>query len=728
MHDVGPGWSTGPMHRQIAGSLTGRVTKWIVLGAVLVLTSFMAVFSAKLTSVQNNEASSWLPESAESTQVLEELSETVDPNDIPTLVVYHRDGGLTDADLAAMEEDGPEIAALDGVTDQGVLTPAAAEAAEAQGAPVPTLVSEDGDVAYLYFVLNFGTNGWNDIPDAADEIRDIATLDGGEVHLAGYGGQAADSAEAFEGIDTNLIFATLAVVIVILLFTYRSPILWLLPILCAVSANFIATGLVYLLAKYADLTVNGQSQAILSILVIGAGTDYALLLVARYREELRRHEDRHEAMAFALHRAAPAIFASAATVAVGMLCLSFADLNSTAGLGPVLAIGVAVTMLVMVTLLPALLVICGRWVFWPKRPTYRSAEPTANGLWARVGRAISHRPRRVWLATTGLLLLACLGLFRLDASGLSTEDTYTKEFDSIKGQKLLTEHGLADNSNTIQVVTNPDQAEAVAASLQGIDGLGTPGEIQPVSDDRVWFEATVNADISSTKAADIVEASRDAVHEVSGADAVVGGGAAFYLDTKIASERDSVVIMPLVLGVVLLILIGLLRAVVAPLILIATVVLSFGAALGISALLFEYVFGFAGSDPGFPLFAFVFLVALGIDYNIFLMTRVREETATYGTRKGSLIGLASTGGVITSAGIVLAATFLVLGSLPLVFLAELGVAVALGVMLDTLVVRSVLVTALNLDLGGKIWWPSKLDSADTPLTETEAEAPLETVH
>ena len=728
MHGTAPGCSTGRMHRQIAGTLTGRVTKWIVLVAVLALTGIMATFSAKLTSVQNNEASSWLPESAESTQVLEELSETVDPNDIPTLVVYQRDGGLTEDDLAQIEADGPEIAEIDGVTDEGVLTPAAAEAAAAQGAPVPTLVSDDGEVAYLYFVLNFGTNGWNDIPDAADEIRDIATLDGGEVHLAGYGGQAADSAEAFEGIDTNLIFATLAVVIVILLFTYRSPILWLLPILCAVSANFIATGLVYLLAKYADLTVNGQSQAILSILVIGAGTDYALLLVARYREELRRHEDRHEAMAFALHRAAPAIFASAATVAVGMLCLSFADLNSTAGLGPVLAIGVAVTMLVMVTLLPALLVICGRWVFWPKRPAYRSAEPTADGFWARVGRAISHRPRRVWITTTGLLLLACLGLFRLDASGLSTEDTYTKEFDSIKGQTLLADHGLADNSNTIQVVTNADQAADVVASLEDVEGLGAPGEVQPISDDRVWFEATVNADISSTTAADIVESSREAVHGVTGADAVVGGGAAFYLDTKIASERDSWVIMPLVLGVVLLILIGLLRALVAPLILIATVVLSFGAALGISALLFEYVFGFAGSDPGFPLFAFVFLVALGIDYNIFLMTRVREETVTYGTRKGSLIGLASTGGVITSAGIVLAATFLVLGSLPLVFLAELGVAVALGVMLDTLVVRSVLVTALNLDLGGKIWWPSKLDSADTPLTESEAEAPLETVH
>ena len=719
---------TGAMHRQIAGSLTGRVTKWFVLVAVLAITAIMAGFSTQLAEVQNNEASSWLPESAESTKVLEELSETVDPNDIPTLVVYHRDGGLTDDDLAAMEADGAEIASLDGVTDAGVLTPAAAEAAAGQGAPVPTLMADDGEVAYLYLVLNFGSDGWNAIPDAAAEIRDIATIDGGEVHLAGYGGQAADSAEAFEGIDTNLILATLGVVIVILLLTYRSPILWLLPIICAVVANTIATGLVYLLAKNAGLTVNGQSQAILSILVIGAGTDYALLLVARYREELRRHEDRHEAMAFALHRAAPAILASAATVAVGMLCLSFADLNSTAGLGPVNAIGVAVTFLVMVTLLPALLVICGRWVFWPKRPSFGSPEPTSDGWWARVGRSISNRPRRVWVTTTGLLLLACLGLFRLDTSGLSTEETYTKEFDSIKGQKLLEDHDLSDSSNTIQVVSDTDASADVLASLAGLDGLGRPSEVRPLSDGRSWFEATVDADISSSTAAGIVEASRDAVHAVDGADALVGGGSAFYLDTKIASVRDSWVIMPLVLVVVLLILIGLLRAIIAPLILMATVVLSFGAALGISALLFEYVFGFAGSDPGFPLFAFVFLVALGIDYNIFLMTRVREETATHGTRQGSLIALASTGGVITSAGIVLAATFLVLGSLPLVFLAELGVAVALGVMLDTLVVRSVLVTALNLDLGAKIWWPSTLDRADAPLIPAEADAPLETVH
>ncbi len=697
------------MHRQIAGKLTGRVTKWIVLVAWIIIFGVAGGLSSKLTGVQNNEASSWLPASAESTKVLEELSSTVDPNEIPTLVVYHRDSGLTDEDFAAMDEQAAEISHIDGVTDEGVLSP---NVAQEQNIPVQ-LVSDDGQVAYLYFTFNFGQNGWNDIPPAADEVREIAQIDGVTVHLAGYGGQAADSAEAFEGIDTNLILATLVVVIVILLLTYRSPFLWLLPIIGAVVAFVTSSGVVYLLAKYADLTVNAQSQAIMGILVIGAGTDYALLLVARYREELRRHEDRHEAMAFALHRAAPAILASSATVAVSMLCLSFAELNSTAGLGPVNAVAIAVTFLVMVTLLPALLVICGRWVFWPKRPTFGSDEPNTRGFWARVGQRIAPRPRRVWVVTAGLLAIACLGLFSLDASGLSTEDTYTKEFDSIKGQQLLTDHQLADNSNTIQVVANTDSVPDVSTALAGVEGLGEPGPAQDLGSDRSYFEATINADISSPEAFAIVESSREAVHDVSGADALVGGGAAFYLDTKVASTRDNKVIIPIVLVVVFLILVGLLRALTAPLILMATVVLSFGAALGLSALLFKYVFGFAGSDPGFPLFAFVFLVALGVDYNIFLMTRVREETATRGTRQGSVVALASTGGVITSAGFVLAATFLVLGSIPVVFLAEIGVAVALGVLLDTLIVRSVLVTAINLDLGGKIWWPSKLDRGDT---------------
>jgi RND superfamily putative drug exporter len=629
-----------------------------------------------------------------------------------------------------MDEDARQIAEIKGVTDKGAISPNAAAALAAQGQQgVPQLISQDREVAYVAFTFNFGKNGWLDIPDAADKVRDIAKIDGVTVHLAGYGGQAADASEAFSGIDTNLIYIALGVVILILLVTYRSPILWLLPIISAAVSYMIAGGVVYLLAKYADLTVNGQSQSILGILVIGAGTDYALLLVARYREELRRHEDRHEAMAFALHRAAPAILASAATVVIGMLCLSFADLNSTAGLGPVLAVGVAVTFVVMVTLLPALLVICGRWMFWPKRPHFGSPEPTSSGVWARVGERIRPRPRAVWVVTAAILGIACLGMLKLDPSGLSTEESYTKKFDSIKGQTMLVEHGLSDTSNTVQVVTNTEQLPAVQKAVSSVEGLGAATDPTDIGKGRSYFEATVGQDISSSAAFDIVEATRAAVHRVPGADALVGGGSAFYLDTKLASERDNKVIIPIVLVVVFIILMLLLRALVAPLILMGTVVLSFGAALGISTMLFTEVFtrlsifesneGFAHTDPGFPLFTFVFLVALGIDYNIFLMTRVREETANHGTRKGSLIALSSTGGVITSAGVVLAATFLVLGSLPLVFLAELGTAVALGVLLDTMIVRSVLVTAINLDLGGKIWRPSKLDSGAEANAEPE---------
>ncbi len=366
------------MHRQIAGRLTGRVTKWIVLVAWIAIAIPGAFFGFKLADVQNNEAASWLPASAESTRALEKLAPFQDPDAIPTVVVYQKDTGLTTDDLAAAKAQVAEFQQMDGVEGEVV-------------GPIP---STDGEAAQTVVTFNFGKNGWEDMPATADELRDLSKIDGVTVYIAGQGGQAADSFEAFSGIDSTLLLATLCAVIVILLFTYRSPVLWILPIFSVVISLVTSLGLVYFLAKYAGLTVNGQSQAILSILVIGAGTDYALLLVARYREELRRHEDRHEAMAFALHRAAPAILASASTVAVGMLCLLFAAMSSTAGLGPVTAIGVGVTFLVMVTLLPALLVICGRWIFWPKRPAFGSPEPTASGLWAKVGRRIAVRRAR----------------------------------------------------------------------------------------------------------------------------------------------------------------------------------------------------------------------------------------------------------------------------------------------------------------------------------------------
>jgi putative drug exporter of the RND superfamily len=700
------------MHRQIAGKLTGPVTKWVVLVAVLVLTGVLGALGGKLADVKNNEQSSWVPSSAESTRVSDQLSGQVNPNEIPTLVVYHRPGGLTEDDLAAIDEQAAEIAQIDGVTSDGVLTPNGAAALQAQGQNVPTLLSEDGEVAYIYFTFNLGKDGWNKIKEPVDEIKQITAMDGVNVYVGGFGGQAYDFISSFDGSHLTLLLMTFGVVILILLFTYRSPVLWMLPIFCAFVANTMAGGVVYLLAKYAGLVVNDQSQYILSILVIGAGTDYALLLVARYREELRRHEDRHEAMAFALHRAAPAIIASAATVVIGLMCLSFADLNSTASLGPVLAVGVGVTLLVMVTLLPALLVIFGRWIFWPVRPVFGSAEPTQTGFWSRVGNRINVRPRRVWIGTAVILAIACLGVFKLDANGLSTEDGFTETLDSVTAQKLLANHDLADSSNTIQVVTNDEQLPEVEEAVADIDGLGQPTDPVAIGDGRSYFEVPIKYDLASEPAFDIVETARDNVHAIDGADALVGGGAAFYLDTKTASQRDNIVVIPLVLLVVLMILVLLLRALTSPLLLIGTVILSFGAALGLSSLIFTYVFDFAGADAGFPLFAFVFLVALGVDYNIFLMTRVREETAQHGTRKGSLIALSSTGGVITSAGLVLAATFLVLATLPFVFLVELGTAVALGVLLDTLVVRSVLVTALNLDLGGRIWWPSKLDRGE----------------
>jgi RND superfamily putative drug exporter len=690
------------MPRHIAGSLTGRVTQWVVLGAWILLLVVAAPLAGKLTDVQDNQASSWLPASAESTKALERLAAFQDQNDIPTLVVYQRDSGLRPADLTQIASQVGRIEKLDG----------AVPARGPQGTPLPpqalVQVSSDGQVAQAVVTFNFGVNGWNKLPDVADQIRSIATLPGVTTHLAGPGGQAADSAEAFSGLDGRLLLFTVIVVVLILLVTYRSPVLWLLPVISAGVALTTAQAVIYLLAKHADLTVNGQSQGILTVLVFGAGTDYALLLVARYREELRRHEDRHEAMAVALHRAAPAIIASASTVVLAMVCLLVAEMNSTAGLGPVAAIGIAVGLLVMLTLLPALLVITGRWIFWPDRPRFGSTEPTSGGFWSRVGTRIAARPRRVWAGTALVLAAMSLGMFSLNAHGLSTADSYTKDFDSIQGQRVLAAHDLTDTSTPLMVLADAGAATRVRQELTGLPGLGRP--LDPVvKGGTALVSVPLTDDPTSQAAFDTVDRVRARLHALEGSDALVGGASATTADIETASAHDNLVIIPLVLLVVLLVLMALLRSLLSPLLLIATVVLSFGASLGASALLFRHVFGFAGADASLPLFVFVFLVALGIDYNIFLMTRVREETPVHGTRRASRIALGATGGVITSAGMVLAATFLVLATMPLVAFAEIGIAVALGVLLDTLIVRSVLVTALNLDLGSRIWWPSRLD-------------------
>jgi RND superfamily putative drug exporter len=684
----------------------GRWSKWVVLGLWVVIIAIAGPLAGKLTDVEKNDNSAWLPGKAESTQVAD-LQKQFQPDDIaPAVIVYERQSGLTEADKAKAGADVKTFATITGVTGQVL-------------GPVP---AQDGKALQVIVPIKVDAAGWDKIVDVVNEVK--ATTGPGEngldVYLTGPAGNAADSAKAFEGIDSALLYTTLIVVTIILLITYRSPVLWLLPIMTAGVALISAQSVIYLLAKNAGLVVNAQSAGILTVLVFGAGTDYALLLVARYREELRRHEDKHEAMALALHRAGPAIIASAATVAVGMSILTLAELNSTSGLGPVAALGVVVGLLAMITLLPALLVIFGRWLFWPVRPKNGTAEPTATGVYAKLGRGIARRPRVVWISTAVVLGIMSLGLFQLDANGLSTADTFTTKQPSVTGEEALARHFPAGQGQPFVVIANAGQADAVKQALTSTPGISAVAD-PVVKGNLAQLEATPTAAPDSTAAQRTVEQARDAVHAVPGADAKVGGMTAMVLDINNANRHDNRLIIPLVLLVVLLILAALLRAIVAPLVLMLTVVLSFAAALGVSALVFKHIFGFGGSDTSFPLYVFVFLVALGIDYNIFLMTRVREEAHQHGTRKGALVGLAATGGVITSAGIVLAGTFAALGSLPLVAFAEIGFAVAFGVLLDTLIVRSVLVTALNLDIGRWVWWPSKLTQVrDEPATEEPA--------
>ncbi|MEJ7636003.1 MMPL family transporter [Aeromicrobium sp.] len=698
------------MNRSIAGWVAHRWTKWVVLVLSVVLLGTMASLGAKLATVQEDDIASWLPGDAESTKVIEQSAQFSDPDAIPAVVLYVRESGITPADLAKATADGTEIAKIDGVSDKII-------------GPIP---SKDGKALQVIATINMGSDGWEKLPDVVDDMNGITDKDanGLDTQLAGPAALGADQAKAFAGIDGILLLSAVAIVFVILLITYRSLQLAILFLLCGVGAVLIAQGVVYLLAKYADLTVNGQSAGILSVLVLGAGVDYALLLVARYREELHNYEDRHEAMAHALHRAAPAVLASGATVIIGLLCLLFAQMNSTSSLGPVGAAGIACALLVMMITLPALLLIFGRWIFWPFIPRFGDPLKSETGLWAKVGQRITKRPRVVWVATSLVLIALTFGVTQLGANGLSNEDSFTKAQPSVAAEKKLSEHFPSGAGSPVAVTTKTAQADAVAEALGEVEGIDPSTiEVKGDSGGTSYIEGALTSAPDSKAAFDTIDEARDAVHAVDGADALVGGNTAINKDVQGASSADNKLIIPIILVVVLLVLAVLLRSIAAPMILLVTVVVSFGAALGISGFVFNNVFGFAGADSSFPLFAFVFLVALGIDYNIFLMTRVREEALKHGTRRGALIGLAATGGVITSAGFVLAGTFAALATLPIVFLAELGFAVAVGVLLDTIIVRSVLVTALNLDIGRHIWWPSALaKKEDVPVSQAGDDA------
>ncbi|MBG0566639.1 MMPL family transporter [Actinoplanes aureus] len=678
--------------RRIASLPGGRVTKWVIVVLWIALLIPAMILAGRLGDVQENDSSAWLPGNSESTEVVNRAEKFHPTDTLPAIVIYDRPEGVTLADMAEAQADAEAFRGIEDVV----------------GEPQGPLKAQDGKAIQTVVQVRAGKEGWAGIGKVVDEMTEIGrhNAHGLGFHVTGPAGHASDSIKAFGG-GGALTTITALVVVVILLFTYRSPLLPLLPLLTAGGALVTSEAVIYLMAKNAGLTVNTQTSFVLTVLVFGASTDYALLLTSRYREELRRHEDRHEAMTEALHRSGPAIIASAATVAVSLMLLMLATLSSTRGLGPACAVGILVGLLSMITLMPALLVICGRWIFWPMKPSYGSAGPIKEGVWTRIGTAVAGRPRSVWIGTVLILGVMAIGVVGLQADGLSAKDQFTNKPQGVVAEEIQSSHFPAGSGDPIYVVAGAASAEQVRIALSGVPGIAAVSTPVIKDAEAIMFGELKDAP-SSSAAMRTVERARTAVHEIESADAQVGGTTAIMLDTQQAATRDSTVIIPIVLVVVFLILALLLRAIVAPLLLIATVVLSFGAALGVSSLVFNHVFHFAGAEASFPLLAFVFLVALGIDYNIFLVTRVREEALLYGTRPGALTGLSATGGVITSAGLVLAGTFAAMASLPLVFAAELGFAVAFGVLLDTLIVRSVLVTALTLDVGRWMWWPSAL--------------------
>ncbi|WP_420366179.1 efflux RND transporter permease subunit [Curtobacterium sp. L3-7] len=694
----------------------------VLIVAWLVIASIGGPFFGKISEVSTNDQTSFLPASADATKVQERAADFRDPSGAPAVIVLERSGGFSAADTAV-------AAALVGRLG---------DRSDVQSVS-PAIPSDDGDAVEIVATLTTAA----DTGDAVEAIRadvDDAVPTGMRGYVTGPAGFTADLTEAFAGIDGILLGVALAAVLVILVVVYRSP---LLPFLVLGTATFALTAsilVVWALAKAGVVTVNGQVQGILSILVIGAATDYALLYVSRYREALRDHRTGWEATKAALRGSLEPILASGGTVIVGVLCLLLSDLNSNKALGPVAAIGIAFSLLAALTLLPALLLAFRRAAFWPLRPVHGSAHPVvtgpdATGLWARVGRLVARRSRVVWIVCTVGLLAMGTGLIGLKADGVPQSDLVIGQSQARDGQDVLADHFPAGSGSPAQVIGSADRIDRLASAIRGVDGVGEVVAVSKdspsgtvsigssdsltVSDGDVLLQATLTSAADSDAAEQTIRDMRTAVERVD-PSAIVGGVTATAVDTNDTGIRDRSVIIPVVLVVILLILMLLLRSIVAPLVLIGSVIVSFAAALGVGALVFDHVFHFPGADPSVPLYSFVFLVALGVDYNIFLMTRVREETIRSGPREGVLRGLGVTGGVITSAGVVLAATFAALGVIPILFLVQIAFVVAFGVLLDTIVVRSLLVPALAYDLGRHAWWPSRLSrrTADDPVAAT----------
>ena len=691
------------------------------------VTGFFGPLFGKLSTVQENNNSAFLPDSAEATKAVKLLEKfsAGETTAFPTLVLL--EGTVGPEVLQQINAHLETVGDLRlGETDRRISDYLAPNTV------ISAFPAQDGKAVLASILLDGNAIGQtlpNEepvLPAIIEALREDFTPFAKDLgftsYVTGAGGILGDLFGAFGDIDSTLLLTTLAVVALILIVVYRSPVLWILPLLSAVFALSTGGGIIYLLAKNNVIDVNGQSQGILSVLVLGAATDYALLLISRYREELHHHESRFDAMKKTLKGVREPILASGATVAISLLVLLLSDLSGNRGLGPIGAIGVVASVITILTLLPALLVAFGRWIFWPRIPRFDDVDSQLTGTWAKVGGLVEKKPRFLWVATlAGLLILAGFSS-TLKVSGLSTADSFTGNPESVVGQKLLLNHFPGGEGDPTKVILNPGDVQKVTAVLEGIDGVTdvspdfgqpvTPGAPLPalkVVEGKTVLNVTLASSPDSTEARELIPEIRTELKKIDN-DILVGGTTAVYYDTDVASHHDNNTVIPVVLILITIILGLLLRSILSAVLLLGTVVLSYFATLGVCALVFNHIFGFAGGDTSFPLFAFIFLVALGIDYNIFLMTRVREESEKLGTRAGVIKGLTVTGSVITSAGIVLAATFAVLGILPLVFLAELGFAVAFGVLLDTILVRSILVPALVYDIGPKIWWPSKLQN------------------
>ncbi len=704
-------------------------------------------FQGKLASVQKNSNTAFLPASAPSTKVNDLAQKFQSVQAVPGFVVYQRQGGLSAADRSAIEAEVARFKALPGVDATQVGSDEFASDGATASVSVP-LVGQNGSVSVSGTTLA-------SVEKSVLALARAGVPRGVVVHSAGPGGLLVALIDSFSGIDGALLAAAGLVVVVILLVVYRSPVLWFFPLFSAVLALGAASLVVYELAYHNLITLNGESQGILSVLVLGAGTDYALLIVSRYREELHNYDSRLEAMTKAWKRASPPIAASATTVILGLLCLEFGELNSDRSLGPVCAIGIACTLAVMLTFLPLALTVVPRGVFWPRVPRVdHEGDPVTHGAWSRFAKAVVAHDRPTWIVTAVVLAGLATAVVSLNPGMLSTSQTFTNKPDAVVGQQIYDAHFPQGAGAPVQIVADTAAVPSVISEVSRIPGVATaPGsvcveadyarlaasfsgasaggasaggasasQVAPVGsggcvpprfqvspvDGKLLVDATLKSVYTSPQATATMLRIRAAVAAIPGAHALVGGETAVNYDTAQAVRHDRNLIIPVVLVVILAVLMALLRSVLGPVLLVATVILSYLATLGVSALVFSHLFGFAHADQSLPLFAFVFLVALGVDYNIFLVTRIREEAAIHGTRQGVTRGLAVTGGVITSAGVVLAATFAVLGVLPLVFLAELGFSVAFGVLLDTIVVRSVLVPGLAHDIGRRFWWPSKL--------------------